>query len=127
MKYEGVDIVADVHSLPLKDNAFDILILSEVLEHLHSPEKAISEGRRIIKTGGIVIVTVPFIFPIHEAPNDFFRFTRFGLLHLFRSFEAVQVRPLWNYNETFSILFQRVFYQVDLNNNFFDKLTVILL
>jgi SAM-dependent methyltransferase len=48
---EGVDVVADAHALPFEDGEFELIICSEVLEHLHTPEKAIAEMRRVSRDG----------------------------------------------------------------------------
>jgi SAM-dependent methyltransferase len=65
--------------LPLCDESFDTVILLEVLEHLEEPQKALAEIRRVLKPGGTLILTIPFLYPVHDAPFDFQRYTRFGL------------------------------------------------
>ncbi len=54
----------------------------DVLEHLRSPEAAIKEAARILKTGGHLILQVPFMYPVHDAPNDYQRWTHDGLHEL---------------------------------------------
>ena len=58
---------------------FDSAILSDVLEHLERPDVALPSIRKILNKHGVLILTVPFLYGIHEAPNDFRRFTRYGL------------------------------------------------
>jgi SAM-dependent methyltransferase len=84
-------VVADAHGLPFCNDTFDIVIANNLIEHLRSPEIGISEIRRVLKPAGLVLFTTPFLYPIHEAPHDFVRFTKFGLQHLFRDFTAVEI------------------------------------
>src|SRR3989344_3716857 len=64
---KGVDMIASVYELPFKDGEFDIVLCMSVLEHLEDPPRAIREMRRVLKTGGSIIISVPFMFPIHDA------------------------------------------------------------
>lgn len=65
--------------LPLPTNAFDTLILSDVLEHIAEPQLLWLEMARILKPGGILLLNVPFYYRIHEAPHDYYRYTEFAL------------------------------------------------
>ena len=76
----NIDIILNLNQpLPFKDEISDCIILTEVLEHLHNPVFALSEIHRILVPGGRLFLTVPSFFRLHEIPNDFFRFTFFGL------------------------------------------------
>ena len=79
-----VDVVGDAHHLPFQDGEFERILCTEVLEHLLDPAKAIAEMRRVLQPGGMLILTTGFVFPLHDAPHDYWRFTRYGLEHLFR-------------------------------------------
>jgi SAM-dependent methyltransferase len=79
-----IDIQTDAYRLPFGDAAIDVALCTEVLEHTHSPELVLQELRRVLKPGGKLLLTTPFAFPIHYAPTDYYRFTRFGLTHLLR-------------------------------------------
>ena len=65
--------------LPLQDDSFDTVILLEVLEHLERPQQALKEIQRVLRPGGTLILSLPFLYPVHDAPFDFQRYTRFGL------------------------------------------------
>lgn len=80
---KGVDVVGDVHDLPFEDASFDLVFSTEVLEHASDPLLMLKEAYRILKPGGTIILTTRFIFPVHQAPYDHFRFTEYGLRHLF--------------------------------------------
>jgi len=92
-KTENVDIVADAHNLPLSDSSFDAIICKEVLEHLRHPHKAVDEMLRVLKPGGKCVASTCFYWPIHAAPIDYFRFTRFGLEKLFEKWSEVKIVP----------------------------------
>lgn len=82
-KYEP-DIVANVNEkIPLPDNTFDTVILNCTLEHLYDPKQAISECRRVLKSGGQLLLTVPFLIKIHQEPIDYLRYTEYMLRILF--------------------------------------------
>jgi ubiquinone/menaquinone biosynthesis C-methylase UbiE len=72
---KGTDIVCDGACLPLADDSFDVIICAEVLEHVTSPEKILSEISRVLSPGGRAYITAPFLFPIHADPHDYRRFT----------------------------------------------------
>lgn len=70
------EIIADVtKKIPIKSNVFDIAIMLEVLEYLERPQKTFDEISRILKPKGILILTTPFLYPVHDIPYDRNRFT----------------------------------------------------
>ena len=91
-----VDQIVDAHFLPYDDNSFDSIVAIEVIEHLKTPSKAISEIHRTLKSGGKVVISIPFMFHIHGDPFDFQRLTEAGLLNLFSEFETVEVHGYGN-------------------------------
>ena len=82
VKDETVDIVADAHNLPLRSECLDAVLCTSVLEHLKEPSQCISEVTRCLKPGGILLLSTCFIYPFHESPQDYYRFSRRGLKHL---------------------------------------------
>jgi SAM-dependent methyltransferase len=75
-----LDVAADLSAeLPFVSHSFDTLILSDVLEHIPRPRVLLTEMRRVLRPGGLVLMSVPFMYGIHEAPHDHFRYTRFAL------------------------------------------------
>lgn len=88
---DGVSVVGFADHLPFKDGSFDTVLCTEVLEHVTDAERAAAEMRRVLRPGGHALVTVPFLYPVHEAPYDFRRLTHFGLRSLFErhGFEVV--------------------------------------
>lgn len=91
--YRGCDVLADAHKLPFGDNAFDCVIAIEVFEHLSSPDVAIREIHRVLKFGGHILITVPFLFRVHGDPFDFQRFTAEGLKQLCSALFDIRIYP----------------------------------
>ena len=109
-----VDVVADVHKLPFEDEKFDNILCTEVLEHLHSPHLAISEMKRVLKPGGKLILSTRFIFPLHDVPNDYYRYTKYGLRYLLKDWQIIELKEEANTLTTLAVLFQRIGYQCEI-------------
>jgi len=77
------DVFANISGcLPFGDKCIDTVVSFQVMEHLPEPGKFLSECHRILRNGGTIFITVPFNWHVHEAPYDYFRFTRYGLEYL---------------------------------------------
>lgn len=74
------DVFADASALPLQDATFDTVVLLEVLEHLRRPREALCEAARVVRPQGKVLLSVPFLYPVHDAPHDYQRLTVHGLI-----------------------------------------------
>lgn len=114
----GVDVVGSVYQLPFADHEFGMVLCMSVLEHLEDPVKAVREMRRVLKPEGRIIVSVPFLFPIHDAPGDYWRFTKYGLRKLFSDGWVIEklvaeTKP----QEALAVLMQRFGYQTRLKLN----------
>lgn len=113
----GPDIVLDIcenNSDKIADGCYDVVICTEVLEHTQRPWDAANEIHRILRPGGIALVTTPFNFRIHgplpdgwkegDPVSDYWRFTEHGIRILFSKFKEVHVtsfesdRPLMPYH-----------------------------
>jgi SAM-dependent methyltransferase len=90
-----VDIHGDADSIPVGDDSFDVVVCTQVLEHVPQPSAALREFRRVLRSGGVLIATVPFVWEEHETPYDYYRYTRYGIKHLAQSagFSDVVVKP----------------------------------
>lgn len=86
------DVICYAERLPFHDESFDFILCTEVLEHTQQPFQVLRELARVLKPGGHLFLSVPFIYPIHESPNDYWRFTTHGLALASRS---VGIRPLY--------------------------------
>jgi hypothetical protein len=89
------DVMGDLLNIPLQDGELDGVILTEVLEHCEDPFRAIAEVRRVLKPGGMLLVTSPFIWGWHGTSDykDFWRFTHQGWELLLKDFTEVTVEP----------------------------------
>lgn len=75
-----VDVACDLSEpLPFEDDAFDTILLSDVLEHLPEPEALWREMSRVLSPGGTLLMNVPFFYWLHEKPHDYYRYTEFAL------------------------------------------------
>lgn len=78
---DAIDVYASVDSLPFKDGEFDTILCTNVLEHVAEAGKGFRELSRCLRDGGRLVMSVPFLYPAHEAPHDFYRYTPYGLRH----------------------------------------------
>jgi len=72
-------VFADASSMPMRDGSVDSVLLLEVLEHVEQFDNVLTEIRRILKRNGALYLSAPFIYPAHDEPYDYHRFTRHGL------------------------------------------------
>lgn len=91
--HRNAEVVGDAHFLPFLDGSFDVVWMSAVLEHIRKPWIVSKEVERVLKPGGKVLVSVPFIQKGHGAPHDYFRYTPDGLRSLFDGFEEIECGP----------------------------------
>lgn len=75
----GLDALAFAAPIPFLDDSFDTVLCTSVLEHVSDAEAAVAEMARVLRPGGHLLITVPFLYPTHEAPYDFWRTTHHGL------------------------------------------------
>lgn len=78
--YTGhADVFGDGQLLPFMNDCFDVITILDVMEHLPSPKAAFDEMIRVLRPGGVVIMRTPFLYPLHDLPYDFHRWTAEGL------------------------------------------------
>jgi SAM-dependent methyltransferase len=75
----GADVHGHAEALPFSDEVFDTVLCTQVVEHVRDPKAVIAECARVLRPGGVLIVTAPQYWEVHEAPHDYFRFTPLGL------------------------------------------------
>lgn len=115
------DLVFDICNFELKKHLPfkpDIITIFEVLEHVENPFKAIENINQILDNDKICLGSVPFNFHIHDEPNDYFRFTSFGLKKLFSGFKIVQIINRNGWLESIFVNFIRLYKE----KNIFSKL-----
>jgi SAM-dependent methyltransferase len=97
--YSKLDAVVDLGALPFGDGVFDAALHIVTIEHLREPGRALAEMARTLKPGGRLLVAAPHEWEVHQAPHDYFRYTRYGLEYLLEraGFEAIEIRPAGGY------------------------------
>lgn len=98
----SADIIADLAALPLPDADVDLVVCTEVLEHVAAPGGALRELARVLRPGGRLLLTVPFVVELHEEPHDYYRYTPYALRALLADagLDDVDVRPLTGWYST---------------------------
>jgi SAM-dependent methyltransferase len=95
-----VDQEVDLNQpLPFEAASFDTVLLADVLEHIAEPVRLVHEIARVLAPEGKLIVLVPFLYRVHEAPYDYYRYTAYALEHLCRQagLEIVELEPYGGY------------------------------
>ncbi len=92
----GVAVWGDALHLPFPDGSFDTVLSNQLLEHVREPARLLQEIGRILTPEGHLILTAPHIWGLHEQPDDYFRFTPYGLQHLAEEagLEVLEVKAL---------------------------------
>ncbi len=95
---KNAEFFYDGKKFPFNDGEFDSAICNQVLEHVFNPHEFLAEFGRVIKKGGVILITVPFVWDEHEQPYDYARYSSFGLKHLLESsgFEVIEFRKSVN-------------------------------
>ena len=92
---------------PLQNDSIDSVLCTQVLEHVEDSKLFLSEIKRILKKDGLILFTLPFIWPEHDAPNDFNRFTFYGTRKLLveNQLEIIELKKMGN---SFSLIGQLI-------------------
>jgi SAM-dependent methyltransferase len=80
---ENIDVYYDGITIPFNNETFDAVFSAEVFEHVFNLEQILPEINRVMKLNGKILITCPFLWPEHEVPIDYARYTQFALKHLF--------------------------------------------
>jgi SAM-dependent methyltransferase len=122
---EQIDVFYDGKRLPFEAGTFDSIFCSEVFEHVFNLDEVLRELHRVLKVGGKILVTCPFAICEHEAPNDFARYSSFGLRHLLEK-HAFEVLELDKTGNNVEVVFQLwIMYIHQHINPFFRKIPVV--
>jgi SAM-dependent methyltransferase len=102
------DVVGDLRETPFEDKEFDSILSNQVLEHIDDTHRVFSEFQRILKPGGFLCITVPFIARIHEAPHDYWRMSEYAIRYLFskHGFEEIEIANMGGFLTTQAYLWQ---------------------
>ncbi len=95
--YEHVSVIADLtKDIPLDTASADVVVLSNVVEHIPTTESFFRECKRILVPGGHLVGTVPWMTPVHQEPHDYNRYTTYQLERMLTSagFSTIEITPL---------------------------------
>lgn len=88
----GVDRAENIHYLTFPDNSMGSVLILDTLEHVANVYRAMDEAYRILKPGGIIIITSVMNYPVHNFPDDYWRFTPRAFELLLEKFEEYEVK-----------------------------------
>jgi len=86
----------------------NLVCIFEVLEHTKNPSLAIKNIYNLIEKESVVLLSTPFIFNIHDEPNDFYRFTKYGLKEIFKEFSEVEIKEKNGWLESIFVIIMRI-------------------
>jgi SAM-dependent methyltransferase len=127
---EEIDVYYDGKVFPFPDNKFDNVLCNQVLEHVFEPVPFLKEINRVLKPGGCFLLTVPFVWDEHEQPNDYARYSSFGLKYLLEQngFELVeQKRSVNNLGTVFQLINAYIYKKVITRNGILNQFLIFLL
>lgn len=117
------NFICNLYEIPRPDSSYDIIINTQVLEHVEYPQKVINEFYRILKDDGKLFLTAPQGWGIHGEPYHYFNFTKYGLESLFKNagFTIVFIKPrggmFWYLGERIKTLPSYIFFQYIMYDN----------
>jgi SAM-dependent methyltransferase len=122
---ESIDVFYDGSIIPFDDKTFDSIFSSEVFEHVFNLQDITKELFRVLKPGGVILITCPFAIGEHEKPNDFARYTSFAIKHIMTKagFEIVHYEKLGGNID--AIVQLRLIYFQNHIMPFFEKIPVL--
>jgi len=129
-KTKKADIFYDGNVFPFKDGEFDGVVANQVFEHVFYPDRFLGEVRRVLRDGGMLLMTVPFIWDEHEKPYDFARYTSYALETMLtrNGFEILRrKKSVADIRVIFQLLNGYLFKKTVTGNKYVNLLAVLLL
>lgn len=119
----------DACDLPFQGQSVDSILCFSALEHVKNTREALNEFNRVLKPNGRIIITTPWFFPYHPAPNDFYRWSHEGITKVFEDsgFEKIDIKAGGNFFMTIGIFLQRPKWSRNFNSNAFTPAVSLLL
>lgn len=101
---DAIDLYGYADAIPVEAMSFDTVLCTTVLEHVEEPASVLAEMHRVLRPGGILILTAPLFWHVHEAPRDFYRYTAYGLRYLCEKagLTILEITPLSGFVVTFT-------------------------
>lgn len=126
---ESIDIIYDGRHIPFDNECFDCIFASEVFEHVFNLEEILNELNRVLKEEGVILITLPFVWYQHEKPNDFARYTVFGIKYILEkcNFKMIVHEKSSSWFETVIQLWNSYLYETIFPKNNFLKLVLCII
>lgn len=117
------DILANLNDIPVEAGFYDSFLLIETLEHIDDIVKSINEIKRVVKSDAIGLISMPFLYQIHEAPEDFRRWTKKKIVSFFNDngFKILLIKENGGYFATIFDLTRSQILRLD-NSKILNKL-----
>ena len=120
----------DGETFPFDDASFDSLVANEVFEHVFNPDRFLDEAHRVLRPGGMLLMTMPFVWDEHEQPHDFARYSSFGIRHLLEKhgFEVLEQRKsMDDVRVIFQLINAYIYKKTATGNGWINLATTVLL
>lgn len=112
---------------PIQSNSFDVVLCTQVIEHIEEPAFLISEINRVLKPGGQIILNAPFLYPFHGMPEDHMRYTTTQLEYFFKDFDISECGVLGGVGSSLATIYLNFINYTISSNLFLQMLKVIFL
>ncbi len=122
---EDIDVYYDGKIIPFENEYFDSVFSSEVFEHVFDIDPSLDEITRVLKKGGKILISLPFAWNEHEIPNDFGRYTSFGIKYLLQKhgFEIIRLTKTGHFASVVAQLIPLYIYElINTKNKYFNLL-----
>jgi SAM-dependent methyltransferase len=129
-QHKKADYFYDGNTFPFQDGEFDSIVINEVFEHVFNPDGFLGELNRVLKPEGRMLMTVPFCWDEHEQPNDYARYSSFGLISIVErhGFKVIERRKSMNdIRVIFQLLNGYLYKKTVTPNGYLNLLTTFLL
>ncbi|HET8775538.1 MAG TPA: methyltransferase domain-containing protein [Thermoanaerobaculia bacterium] len=105
-----VEVIAPLWQVPLPDASADVIVVTEVLEHVAETDAAFTELARLLRKGGAILITTPFAYPLHELPHDYVRLTTAAIARLAErnGLRVAEAHALGNEIEVLAVTFNNL-------------------
>jgi SAM-dependent methyltransferase len=117
------------NDFPFDNDSFDSILCNQTLEHVFNPDVFLKEIYRVLKPGGQLLLTIPFVWDEHEQPYDYARYSSFGLAHLLRKhgFEVIDLAKSAPDVSTIFQLINGYLFKISVRNEFLLALTCVFI
>jgi SAM-dependent methyltransferase len=123
------DFFYDGEKFPFNNNEFDSIVTNQVFEHVFNPDNFLKEINRVLRKGGMLLLTVPFVWDEHEQPYDFARYSSFGIRSVLekKGFEMVDQKKTVSDFGVIVQLINAYLYKITVKNSLVRQIFTVLI